>query len=37
MEKERERRLKQEADIGPNMVEIPVQHVPKQKDTDTKP
>ena len=30
--KEREQRIKQEADIGPNMVEVPVQQLSKAEE-----
>jgi len=33
-QRDREQKLKQEADIGPNMVEIPVQHPSKLQEKD---
>ncbi|KAK5087410.1 hypothetical protein LTR70_000266 [Exophiala xenobiotica] len=35
LQKQREQRTKQEADIGPNMVEVPVQKLSKQEEINT--
>jgi len=35
LQKQREQRIKQEADIGPDMVEVPVQKMSKQEEMNT--